>query len=187
LLNELARTRRFPVVNIGATVFGAMYVGWLISHLVVLRGIAGDVTVGSFRASAGAWLVMYAFLCTWACDTGAYFIGNFYGKTKLAPRLSPGKTVEGSVGGLVSSVLVAVVVGVVIKLPAVHSLGLGLMIGVLAQLGDLSESAIKREISIKDFGTIIPGHGGILDRFDSLLFSGPAVYYYTVMFLHNWP
>jgi len=186
-LNELVRTRRAPSMNLGATVFGAVYVGWLISHLVLLRGIEGEVTVGSFRSTAGAWLVMYAFLCTWACDTGAYFIGRFYGTKKLAPRLSPGKTVEGSVGGLVSSVLVAAVAGVIIGLPAAHALALGVIIGVLSQLGDLSESAIKREIGIKDFGTIFPGHGGILDRFDSLLFTGPAVYYYAVLFLRGWP
>ena len=186
-LNELLRTRRAPLVNVGATVFGAIYVGWLISHLVVLRGFDGVVRVGSFESTKGAWLVMYAFLCTWACDTGAYFIGRFYGRTKLAPKLSPSKTAEGSVGGVVCSVLVAVIVGVVIKLPQAHALALGAIFGVLSQLGDLSESAIKREIGIKDFGTIVPGHGGVLDRFDSLLFTGPAAYYYAVLFLQSWP
>jgi phosphatidate cytidylyltransferase len=192
-LNELLRGRRAPLVNVGATVFGAIYVGWLISHLVVLRGIGEHddlrplVVVGSFATTAGAWLVMYAFLCTWACDTGSYFIGKFYGKTKLAPRLSPNKTVEGSVAGLVSAVLVSVIVAAVIKLPQRDALALGVIFGVLSQLGDLSESAIKREIGVKDFGTIVPGHGGILDRFDSLLFTGPAVYYYAVLFLQGWP
>jgi phosphatidate cytidylyltransferase len=192
-LNELLRARRAPLVNVGATVFGAIYVGWLISHLVVLRGIGEHeglrphVLVGSFETTAGAWLVMYAFLCTWACDTGAYFIGKFYGKTRLAPKLSPNKTVEGSVAGVVSSILVAVIVGVIIKLPQGHALALGAIFGLLSQLGDLSESAIKREIGVKDFGTIVPGHGGILDRFDSLLFTGPAAYYYAVLFLQGWP
>jgi len=192
-LNELLRARRAPLVNVGATVFGAIYVGWLISHLVVLRGIGEHeglrphVLVGSFETTAGAWLVMYAFLCTWACDTGAYFIGKFYGKTRLAPKLSPNKTVEGSVAGVVSSILVAVIVGVIIKLPQGHALALGAIFGLLSQLGDLSESAIKREIGVKDFGSIVPGHGGILDRFDSLLFTGPAAYYYAVLFLQGWP
>jgi phosphatidate cytidylyltransferase len=186
-LNELLRARRAPLVNVGTTVFGAIYVGWLISHLVVLRGITGEVMVGSRETTAGACLVMYAFLCTWACDTGAYFIGKFYGKTKLAPKLSPNKTVEGSVAGVVCAILIAAIAGVVIKLPPGHALALGAIFGVLSQLGDLSESAIKREIGIKDFGAIVPGHGGILDRFDSLLFTGPAAYYYAVLFLQNWP
>lgn len=184
---ELLRTKRSPLVNVGATVFGAIYVGWLISHLVVLRGIPGnDVTVWGYRSSPGAWLVMYTFLCTWACDTGAYFIGRAYGKTKLAPKLSPNKTIEGAVGGLVCSVLVAAIVGAIIKLPPQHALGLGAIFGVLTQVGDLSESAIKRELQIKDFGNMFPGHGGILDRFDSLLFTGPMAYYYAVLFLQSW-
>ena len=191
-LNELLRTRRAPMVNVGATVFGAIYVGWLISHLVVLRGIGEHdllmpkVTVWGYTTTAGACLVMYAFLCTWACDTGAYFIGKFYGKTKLAPKLSPNKTVEGSVAAVVSSVLVSVIVAWVIRLPLGDALALGLIFGVLSQLGDLSESSLKRELDIKDFGTIVPGHGGILDRFDSLLFTGPLAYYYILHFLTKW-
>lgn len=184
---ELVRSKRAPLVNVGATVFGAIYVGWLISHLVVLRGIKGDVSVGSYTSNVGAWLVMLTFLGTWACDTGAYFIGRLYGKTKLAPKLSPNKTIEGSVAGLISSVLVTVIAGTILRLPPQHSLALGAIFGILTQLGDLSESAIKRELSIKDFGTLVPGHGGILDRFDSLLFTGPAAYYYALLFLTHWP
>ncbi|MDH7601578.1 MAG: phosphatidate cytidylyltransferase [Armatimonadota bacterium] len=186
-LTELLRTRRSPVVNLGATMLGAVYVGWLLSHVVMLRGLRGTVTVGRFKSTAGAWLVMYVFLCTWACDTVAYFVGRYYGRTKLAPKLSPGKTIEGSVGGLVGSIIVAAVFGALIRLPAWHSLAMGVLIGILAQLGDLTESAVKREIGIKDFGTIMPGHGGVLDRFDSLLFTGTASYYYVVYFLQHWP
>ncbi len=184
---ELIRKNRSPLINVGSTLFGAMYVGWLISHLVVLRGFKGEVTVGSFQAEAGAWLVMLTFLCTWACDTGAFTFGKLWGKTKLAPMLSPNKTIEGALGGFVSSVVIAVIVGLIIKLPLHHSLALGAMFGVFSQMGDLSESAIKRELGIKDFGTIVPGHGGILDRFDSLLFSGPVAYYYIELFIHHWP
>ncbi len=186
-LHELFRTRRAPLLNVGVTVFGAIYVGWLISHLVVLRGMTGDVTVAGFTTTKGACLVTYALLCTWACDTGAYFIGKFYGRKKLAPMLSPNKTVEGSVAGIVSSVLVSVIIATIIRLPQAHALALGAIFGILSQLGDLSESAIKRELSIKDFGNIIPGHGGVLDRVDSLLFTGPVVYYYAVLFLGRWP
>ncbi|MGQ9454463.1 MAG: phosphatidate cytidylyltransferase [Armatimonadota bacterium] len=186
LMVELLRSRRAPVINIGATMFGAVYVGWLLSHIVSMHRIVGRVTVGSLNFTAGACLVMYVFLCTWTCDTLAYFVGKFYGRTKLAPRLSPAKTVEGFVAGLVGSVLAAVIFGALIKLPVGHSLVLGLLFGLLGQLGDLSESAIKREIGIKDFGSLFPGHGGVLDRFDSLLFTGTAGYYYAIYFLRGW-
>lgn len=195
---EMIRRDRAPLLNVGTTIFGAIYVGWLISHLVVLRRITGDVSVGSYSpyqlagkwfdwSDAGAWLVMFTFLCTWACDTSAYFCGRFLGRTKLAPRLSPNKTVEGSLGGFLGSVVCAVGVGVLIHLPLHHSIALGALCGILSQLGDLSESAIKRDLGMKDFGTMVPGHGGILDRFDSLLFTGPAAYYYIVLFLQHWP
>jgi len=184
---EFFRRNRAPIINVGTTVFGAIYVGWMISQLVVLRGFGGTIQVGSYKAEAGAWLVMLTFLCTWACDSGAYFIGRSFGKRKIAPNLSPNKTVEGSIGGFVGSVIFALIMGTVIRLPIQHSLALGAMFGVLCQLGDLSESAIKRELAVKDFGTIMPGHGGILDRFDSVLFAGPAAYYYIVIFLQHWP
>lgn len=184
---EMLRAKRSPLINVGATLFGAIYVGWMISHLVVLRGIQGPVSVGSYSSSVGAFLVMNVFLGTWACDTGAYFIGKCCGKHKLAPNLSPNKTIEGAVGGLLSAILVTAIFGWIIKLPLQHSLALGAMFGVLTQLGDLSESSIKRELGIKDFGSIVPGHGGILDRFDSILFTGPAAYYYAVLFLQHWP
>ncbi len=182
---EMARRERAPLVNVGATLFGAIYVGWLISHLVVLRQIPGNIILGSHKMEVGAVLVMFTFVGTWACDTGAYFVGRFYGKTKLAPKLSPNKTVEGSVGGLLGSLVVSPICGYAIGLPLRHSLALGLIFGVLCQLGDFSESSLKREFGIKDFGSIVPGHGGVLDRFDSLLFTGPAAYYYTILFLQS--
>ncbi|MCE5321718.1 phosphatidate cytidylyltransferase [bacterium] len=183
---EIIRRKRAPLINVGATVFGAIYVGWLIMHLVVLRGIDGTITVGAYTKEAGAWLVMFTFLATWASDTGAYFVGRFLGKTKIAPTLSPNKTVEGSIGGFVGALILSMVAGMIIHLPWYHGLALGVIFGVLSQLGDLSESAIKREIGIKDFGNVMPGHGGILDRFDSMLFAGPAMYYYVVLFLRQW-
>lgn len=235
---EMTRKQRAPIINVGSTVFGAIYVGWLISHLVVLRGVwlqgltaapkvvqVGPFTpeigarlvtyvgwlispylvvlrgvwpqgltaapkvvqVGPYTPEIGACLVMMVFLCTWACDTSAYFLGRAFGKTKIAPNLSPNKTIEGSIAGLIGALIVAMISGWVIHLPWYHSLAMGVIFGVLSQLGDLSESAIKRELKIKDFGTLVPGHGGVLDRFDSLLFSGPAAYYYALLFLQNWP
>lgn len=189
---EMVRRERAPILNVGSTVFGAIYVGWLMSHLVVLRGVRLDVNEMDLRhwnllGDPGACLVMLTFLGTWACDTGAYFLGKAFGKTKLAPRLSPNKTWEGAAGGFAASVVVTVSAGYIIHLPLVHSLALGALFGLLTQLGDLSESSIKRELDIKDFGTIVPGHGGILDRFDSILFTGPVAYYYAVLFLNHWP
>jgi phosphatidate cytidylyltransferase len=187
LVVEILRKKRAPIVNVGATVFGAVYVGYLLSHVVVLRSLPGTLQIWGQEVESGAAFVLYIFLCTWASDTGAYFIGRSYGRTKIAPKLSPNKTFEGSVAAFVSTVLAAVFFGWVIHLPYGHALALGAIFGVVAQLGDLSESAIKREIGIKDFGAIFPGHGGILDRFDSMLFTGPAAYYYVTLFLHNWP
>lgn len=183
---ELVRAKRSPLLNVGSTIFGALYVGWLIMHLVVLRGIPGIITVGGYKHDAGAWLVMMAFLCTWACDTGAFFVGKYLGKRKIAPNLSPNKTFEGCLGGFAGAIILALIVGFVIHLPWYHALALGALMGILCQLGDLSESAIKREVGLKDFGHVLPGHGGVLDRMDSMLFAGPAMYYYVVLFLGSY-
>lgn len=187
LMVELIRKKRSPVVNVGATVFGAVYVGWLLSHVVVLRSLPGSLDIWGQHVQAGAAFVLYIFLCTWASDSGAYFVGRSYGRTKYAPKLSPNKTVEGSIAAVVCTVLASAIFGWVIHLPYGHALTLGIIFGIVAQIGDLSESAIKRELGIKDFGVIVPGHGGVLDRFDSMLFTGPAAYYYATLFLHNWP
>jgi phosphatidate cytidylyltransferase len=150
---ELIRRERSPILDVGTTVFGAIYVGWLISHLVVLRGVQLDVNELDLRhwnplRDPGACLVMLTFVGTWACDTGAYFLGRAFGKHKLAPKLSPNKTWEGAVGGFSASVLVTLGAGYLIHLPVVHSLALGALFGLLTQLGDLSESSIKRELDI---------------------------------------
>jgi phosphatidate cytidylyltransferase len=129
----------------------------------------------------GAWFVLYVFAVTWITDTGAYFTGMRWGKRPLAPRLSPKKTVEGAIGGLAAATAMSLAWGMWIGLPWWHCLFLGPVLGFLAQVGDLCESAIKRDLGIKDFGTLLPGHGGILDRFDSLLFTAPIAYYYLVM------
>jgi len=184
---EFFRKNRAPLLNVGTTVFGAIYVGWLISHIVVLRAAPGDVYVCGYRADAGSWLVMMTFVGTWACDTAAYFIGRFFGKHKLAPKLSPNKTIEGSIAGLFGSIIATVIMAITIHLPIGHALALGTLFGVLCQLGDLSASAVKRELHIKDFGNLVPGHGGMLDRFDSLLFTAPAAFYYVSLFLKHWP
>ncbi len=135
--------------------------------------------LGGTIPDAGARKVFYALLVTWACDTGAYVVGSLWGRRKLWPEVSPGKTWEGSLGGL----LAAVVAGAALAAPlaggidAVRGAILGLLAGVAAELGDLAESRLKRRAMVKDSGRLIPGHGGLLDRLDSLLFSVPLFYY----------
>jgi phosphatidate cytidylyltransferase len=164
---------------------GVVYVGWLFSYLIFLRSLPGDIRVPLFgyhlpQTAWGAWAVLYIIAVTWSTDSGAYFAGLRWGKKKLAPRLSPGKTVEGAVGGMFTAGLMSLAWGTWIGLAWYHCILLGVTLGVLAQVGDLCESAIKRDLGIKDFGSLLPGHGGILDRFDSLLFTAPVAYYYFV-------
>lgn len=165
------------LLNMGATVLGVLYVGWLGSYLGLLRvmperiGRAGEI---------GARVVVFTFLLTWMADTGAFFVGRALGKTKLLPSVSPGKSVEGFFGGIAAA-LVAGWVGHLWVLPEVplgDALLLAALAAVLGPLGDLVESLFKRESGLKDSAHLIPGHGGILDRFDSLLFVAPVFYYY---------
>ena len=162
------------------TIAGVLYVGWMLSYWLNLRGLED-----------GRNWVYLAILTTFANDTGAYFIGRARGKHKLVPAISPAKTWAGAVGGLVSAVPAAIVIAVVLKLISVE-LGapfvsrywqiiiLGFLVGLFAQLGDLVESLLKRNMGVKDSGNLLPGHGGILDRFDSLIFVGAVVYYYAI-------
>jgi phosphatidate cytidylyltransferase len=165
-LFEVVRTR--PVVNVSATIGGFVYVG-------VLGGFAGLL----LSYADGVGLLLGAVICVVAYDVVGYFVGSQFGKTRLAPAISPNKTWEGLIGGMTASVVAAVLV--VAQIAPWGSIGdalaLGLVVAVLAPLGDLCESLLKRDLGIKDFGTLLPGHGGILDRFDALLFCLPAVYY----------
>jgi phosphatidate cytidylyltransferase len=151
---------------------GIIYIGWLLGHLILLR---------DFKNGDG--IILFLVLVTWIGDAGAYYIGKSFGQRKLYANISPGKTVEGAVGGLVSSLAVAFI-GKVFFLPSLSwndCLGLGLLLGVLGQLGDLTESLFKRSVGIKDSGGLIPAHGGVLDKIDSLLFTAPAFYYYLLL------
>jgi phosphatidate cytidylyltransferase len=183
LVSAILRRERQPLANVGVTFLGVIYVGWLFSYLIFLRSIPGtvDVPVPFINLpdmARGAWLVLYVIAVTWSTDTGAYFAGVRFGKRKLAPTLSPNKTIEGAIGGLIAATAMSLAWGAWIGLPLWHCLVLGPVLGALGQVGDLCESALKRDLGIKDFGALLPGHGGILDRFDSLLFTAPVAYYY---------
>jgi phosphatidate cytidylyltransferase len=162
-----------------APVFGVLYVAVLGGYLIALRVLPD----GGIQLSAK--LLSLFFLIVFAGDTGAYYVGRSLGKKKLAPRISPGKTVEGSVGGLLANVVAVVVAHFTFfpELPLVSAVPLAVLMGVLGQIGDLCDSMLKRGAQIKDAAQIIPGHGGVLDRLDSILFNAPVLYYYYVLFL----
>lgn len=176
---EIIRKRpSSALLNAASTVLGVLYVGWLSSYLILLRALPSTHPTFDERDGMGALLI--ALLIPWGCDTAAYFTGRGIGRHPLIPRVSTGKTVEGAIGGLVGAL-----VGVAAVRPFWASflsladcLVLGLAGGALAQIGDLAESLMKRDAQMKDASHVIPGHGGVLDRFDSVLFTAPFVYYY---------
>lgn len=194
LCSELARPQRAPLRNLAPTWFGVVYIGWLFAFGARLRWLDGPALqrigwsrtgmVGVLeRLDAGSAVLLFVLFTTWTVDTAAYLVGKGFGRHKMAPVLSPGKTWEGAVGGFVGALLVAAGMGRLLGLPLAFSLTAGLLTGVLAQLGDLCKSSIKREVGVKDFGAMIPGHGGALDRFDSFLFTATATYFQILL----WP
>jgi phosphatidate cytidylyltransferase len=184
-----------PLAAVGTTLLGVVYTAGMLSFGYAIRyhdTVAGydivaarHLTLGPLgvRVPPGGVLLIFPLIVTWASDIGAYFVGRTIGGRKLIPSVSPGKTVSGAVGGLVASMLVALLYARAVLVP-VASLGFtpwgallfGGLISVAAQVGDLFESLIKREGGVKDSSRIIPGHGGILDRFDSLIFVLPVAY-----------
>ena len=154
------------------TLFGVLYLGLTLGPLSMARLLP-----------LGEWLILFLLLVTWASDTGAYYIGTVYGQHRLAPMISPKKTVEGLVGGLFSAIIIAYAAHwwFLPELSGIDCLVLAILLTITGLWGDLAESAMKRSVSIKDSGGILPGHGGMLDRLDSLLFTAPAFYYYITM------
>lgn len=175
---ELTRKEnKMAVYHIASTILGVIYVAFLLSHVILLRELPLSANL-DYRY--GSSFVFLAFIVTWAGDTGAYIVGSLFGKRLLIPRISARKTREGSIGGLMFSIAGALIARETIAeyLQLWHALLLGLAAGVVGQLGDLFESLIKRDVQVKDTSDTIPGHGGVLDRFDSLLFTAPLVYYF---------
>lgn len=155
------------IVDISTTLFGILYISWFLSFLIKIRYMPD-----------GAGFLTSVLMITKLGDIGAYLIGSRIGKTPLMPRISPKKSVEGAIAGLLFSVLGAVVCRPFLHFTYPHLIMLGVFLGILGQLGDLSESLIKRDCGVKDSGNILPGMGGILDEVDSLLFTAPVFYFY---------
>lgn len=161
--------KNIKLADISITIFSIFYIPFLFQHIIYLDGYIY------------IWLV---FITAWGTDTFAYLSGNLFGKTKLSPNLSPNKTVEGSIGGILGSILLTIIFSKYLQLfPQWKFVLLSALAAFIAQLGDLAASKIKRVTNIKDYGFIIPGHGGILDRFDSILFTAPFVYYFVNLFI----
>jgi phosphatidate cytidylyltransferase len=158
--------QRFPALL--HSLFGVLFIGWTLSHLVLLRGLP-----------EGKWYIFFLCIVVWVGDSVAMYVGKGLGRFKLAPAISPGKTWEGAVGGVLGGMLMAALAAhFLIPYAAFwQRLLLGLTISLVAQVSDLSESLIKRYVGVKDSGELIPGHGGMLDRIDSLLFTAPLLLY----------
>jgi phosphatidate cytidylyltransferase len=195
-LNQLSKKDiNTTINNISATIYGVIYVGWLLSHLILLRNIEGEYArIGQLEQlkslffqnfDIGIYLFVLALACTFLTDTGAYFAGRAFGKHKLAPVVSPKKTWEGAVGGAITSMVASVATNAVVGslFPIWAALGFGFAIAVMGITGDLVESALKRDAKVKDSGILFPGHGGVMDRLDSVLFSLPTAYYYVKIYV----
>ena len=172
---EVIRPSERPLERIMTSLFGVLYIPFLISFGMLLRYTPND--------HVGFWYIIITAVGAYASDTGAYFVGGRFGKRKLAPEISPAKTLEGALGGLVFSMLMVFGMSEAIR-PIISDVKLSeiwifaILVSSAAQLGDLAESVIKRGFGVKDSGTFLPGHGGLLDRMDSLLFALPVAYYY---------
>ena len=168
----LFQPEEFPlrVQKVSRHLLGLFYVALLLAHFVLMR-----------RMETGRVLILFTLVAVYSGDTMAFYIGRAYGRKKLAPHISPGKTVEGGLGAVAGSVAGAVISKFIFfpQLPLIHALFLGAATGGIGQMGDLWESLLKRSVQVKDSGTLIPGHGGLLDRIDSVLFAAPLVYYYA--------
>jgi phosphatidate cytidylyltransferase len=168
---------RFSTEQIAVSFFGLFYVSIMLSYIYQVR-ILED----------GAWIVWLIFIGAWGSDTCAYAVGVLIGKTKIAPKLSPKKSLEGCIGGVAGAAIIGFVYATLIKgyvtdivNPQLVFAIIGAASSVISQIGDLAASAIKRNHNIKDYGTLIPGHGGILDRFDSIIFTAPIVFYLATL------
>ena len=164
---------KYRTEEVAESFFGVFYVAVMLSFILLTRNLEN-----------GHLLVWLIFFCSWGCDTFAYCAGKLFGKHKMTPKLSPKKTVEGAIGGVVGAAVLGFLYGTFFKNNMIQVINPGVISGaacaiaaVISMVGDLAASAIKRNHDIKDYGNLIPGHGGILDRFDSMIFTAPAIYF----------
>lgn len=171
LIIHLIIKNEINLVTISVSLLGVIYLS-LLKYILLLRDLPN-----------GFILIFIVFVLTWMVDTGAYFSGRLFGNRKLAPIISPNKTKEGAIGGVIVTIIVAVVIHyAILPIGLINAIILGVLVSVIGQVGDLFESLLKRSANIKDSGKILPGHGGILDRFDSILFTVPVTYYFLTVF-----
>ncbi|MCD8153597.1 MAG: phosphatidate cytidylyltransferase [Clostridiales bacterium] len=163
---------KYEAHQVMSAFFGVVYVAVMLSFIYLTRNLSG-----------GQFLVWLIFLCSWGCDTCAYCVGMLIGKHKMAPVLSPKKSVEGAVGGVVGAGLLGGIYAAATKGPAAEYMAICAVGALISMVGDLAASAIKRNQGIKDYGKLIPGHGGILDRFDSVIITAPVIYYLAKLVL----
>lgn len=176
-----------PLKNAGTTIIGILYVGYLLTFILGIANYEGICRIAGvpWFLSKGAILVTFLLLIVWSLDSFALFVGKIFGGKKLCPEVSPKKTWAGSVGGVAGAMIAAYGFGSWFQIPWHHAIVIGALVGVVGQLGDLAESALKREMDADDSGNALPGHGGLLDRIDSLLFAGPVVFAY-IRLLDYW-
>jgi phosphatidate cytidylyltransferase len=172
LTSELWRNKENALLNISTTIAGIWYVGGLLSSMVLLPIVSGS-----------NFVLLSIFVAIWVCDSSAYFAGMAFGKHKIFPRVSPKKSWEGSIAGLILGTVAFYLMAMywIPTLPQNHAIILGVLIAIVGQIGDFAESLLKRDSAIKDSSSLIPGHGGVLDRFDSILFAVPVVLLYWII------
>ena len=175
----LFRGRQPYIANVATTILGFVYCGWFPMHLLFLR----ELHSAQFHDGLGFVVMMFTGILM--TDIGCYYAGTHLGKHKLAPVISPNKTIEGSIGGAIAAVIGAMIVGLFIGVDWYTSLFAGLLCTIFAQIGDLCESLIKRDAGVKDSGNTLPGHGGFLDRADSFVLTIPVMYYFCHYFIFN--
>lgn len=175
----LFRGRQPYIANVATTLLGMVYCGWFPLHLLFLRNLECK------QFHDGLAFVVIMFMTILLTDTGCYYIGKNFGKHKLAPVISPNKTIEGAIGGIVFGIIGAMVIGLYIGLEWYLAFFAGLLCTIFAQIGDLCESLIKRDAGVKDSGDLLPGHGGFLDRCDSYILTIPVMYYYCNYFIFS--